>query len=193
MTGESHDDNGNRNHEPGQEPESTEVEGIPGGDSVPVRPVGSPLLSDDAGDAAAPSHGQEKPTATASGLDARKIASIEQTLALIENHLHLPMIFPETEKLREMRENLPEVYQIYLDAAKSDVKSTEIERTAPYLVPDRYARRGQTYGLIATVLVLILVGYCVYAGSTILAGIFGTIDLIALVAVFGANQKPKER
>ncbi|WP_147279554.1 hypothetical protein [Mobiluncus mulieris] len=92
-----------------------------------------------------------------------------------------------------MRENLPEVYKIYLAAAKSDVKATEIERTAPFVVPDKYARRGQTYGLIATVLVLILVGYCVYAGSTILAGIFGTIDLIALVAVFGANQKPKER
>lgn len=54
----------------------------------------------------------------------------------------------------------------------------------PYLL----ASLGQWLGLVAVLSVLVLAGYCVYRGSTVLAGVLGVVDIVGLAAVFNGNQ-----
>lgn len=168
---------------------------VPGGDGVDSGPSGGLVIPADAGDDAAAAEKVSEPGASRGGTENQPGSDVSaQILALIqENHLHLPLLTPDMGKLERMREATPEFYQVYLEAVRNEIESAKVERTAPYLVPERYARRGQIFGLIATLVMMGVATYCVYLGSTVLAGVFGTIDLVALIAVFGANQKPQER
>lgn len=115
-----------------------------------------------------------------SDIDAKVLAYIQ------ENHLqlNLPLLLPDANELQKLRQVAPEVYSEYIYAIHASTDTDAFERRAAYEIPAQYARRGQRYGLVAVISVLVLAGGAIAAGSPILAGILGVVDLVALAAVF---------
>lgn len=138
---------------------------------------------------ASASHTKEKNSEP--GTDRTSIADSEdinaKILALIqENHLqfNLPLLLPDTRELQRLQETAPELYREYIHAIRTSTDTDSFERRARYELPAEYTKRGQRYGLSAVLAVLVLAGYAIYAGSSILAGVLGVVDLVALAAVF---------
>lgn len=72
------------------------------------------------------------------------IASIQQALALIqENHLHLPLLIPDVEVLKGLREDSPEFYEKYLKSIDYEIETTRTERLKRFNIPAFYATCGQ--------------------------------------------------
>ncbi|MCI6584063.1 MAG: hypothetical protein MSC45_03195 [Mobiluncus sp.] len=152
------------------------------------------VLPPDAGDASRPEVIRPESGDDAGDSDVPSIASIQQTLAFIqENHLHLPLLIPDPETLNTLRESAPELYQSYLKAIDAEIATSSTERLKRFEVPEFYARRGQILGFVICLAVLSLAGFAMFKDMEVLAGTIAAIDVIALAAVFGANQKPKER
>lgn len=92
-----------------------------------------------------------------------------------------------------LREQTPEMYDLLLKAIETNVETDSFERKNKYLIPARYARFGQIIGFFAVLAMLGIVVYAINKDAYWLAGLFGTIDVVAIAAVFGSNQKPQER
>ena len=159
-----------------------------GGDAVPVRPGRQvdtpPNKADDA-----PAEALEQPEQYATpriSEDALQNPLIVQQLAAYfqQNHVHLPVLTPEPETMRVMKQETPELYKAYVDAINAEVKSSFIQQTYPYTEPLENVKSGRRYGLIVTALVLLLAGYALYLGHPTAATIIIGIDLIGLVALF---------
>lgn len=117
-------------------------------------------------------------------------------LQLIENHQHLvpfPLTRDQVEVMATLREQTPEMYDLLLKAIETNVETDSFERKNKYLIPARYARFGQIIGFFAVLAMLGIVVYAINKDAYWLAGLFGTIDVVAIAAVFGSNQKPQER
>ena len=174
----------------------------PNGSEVSVRPDGSQELSSDAaaapGDAAQDtepvaarlsehSHESEGQGASAAGT-AQQLT--QQVLALIqENHLHAPIVLPDPKELAELRSNAPEIYDLYVKAVETAIEDESFTRRAPFEIPDRFTRRGQYLGFVSVLVSLGVVAYAIYTGHTLIAGIIGALDLVALAAVFVAPDR----
>lgn len=132
------------------------------------------------------------------GADGANNSDIEaKVLAYIqENHLqlNLPLLFPDPREVRELKQVAPELYGEYIHAIRTSTDTDAYERRARYDIPAEYARRGQRYGLTAVMAMLVLAGVAVLAGSPLLAGVLGVVDLVALAAVFQGvtNKEPKK-
>lgn len=72
-----------------------------------------------------------------------------------------------------------------MKALETTIADESYTTRAPYEIPREFARRGQNYGLAAVLASLIVVCYAIYANEPWIAGVLGTIDLVALAAVFG--------
>lgn len=79
-----------------------------------------------------------------------------------------------------------------MHALQQSVDDESFERRAPYEIPARYTRRGQWLGLTAVLASLAVVAYAIFANEPWIAGILGTLDLVALAAVFGSNRTPRK-
>lgn len=109
----------------------------------------------------------------------------QQVLAFIqENHLHAPIVLPDPKELAELRRDAPEIYDLYVKAVETAIEDESFTRRAPFEIPDRFTRRGQYLGFVSVLVSLGVVTYAIYAGHTLIAGIIGALDLVALAAVF---------
>ncbi|WP_426707584.1 hypothetical protein ACEN2D_02395 [Corynebacterium auriscanis] len=115
------------------------------------------------------------------------------TAYLQENHLHLPLLTPDLNEMVRMKRDTPELYETYVLALRSQIKSDEIARTTPYTEPAKAVNRGQLFGLIAVVAVLAFCAYLAFLGYSLSAGIIAALDLVALASVFanGGDDKKK--
>lgn len=174
----------------------------PNGSEVSVRPDGSQELSSD--ETAAPGGTAQNPGPVAARLgehshesEDRGAAEEEaaqqigqQVLAFIqENHLHAPIVLPDPKELAELRSNAPEIYDLYVKAVETAIEDESFTRRAPFEIPDRFTRRGQYLGFVSVLVSLGVVAYAIYTGHTLIAGIIGALDLVALAAVFVAPDR----
>ena len=110
----------------------------------------------------------------------------QQVFALIqENHLYTGVTLPDADALAVLKRQAPEIYELYVKALETTIADESYTTRAPYEIPREFARRGQNYGLAAVLASLLVVCYAIYANEPWIAGVLGTIDLVALAAVFG--------
>lgn len=113
------------------------------------------------------------------------------TAHLQENHLHLPLLSPDHERMVRMRADTPELYEVYVQAIASQLHADEVARTLPYIAPPRAVFRGQVLGLIAVVAVLFFAGYLAYVNHPWTAGLVAGVDIAALASVFVARGRDR--
>lgn len=89
-----------------------------------------------------------------------------------------------------LREQVPEIYHAFIDAFNRNSEADYLERTEPMKIAREYSRRGQYIGLVAVLLTLGIVAFAIVSKTYWIAGILGTLDLVALAAVFGASNSP---
>ena len=172
------------------------------GSEIDSRPNGSQELSNDAattpGDTAQDpgpvtarlgEHSHESEDRGASEEEAAQQIG-QQVLAFIqENHLHAPIVLPDPKELAELRRDAPEIYALYLKAVETAIEDESFTTRAPFEIPDRFTRRGQYLGFVSVLASLGVVAYAVHTGHTLIAGIIGALNLVALAAVFVAPDR----
>lgn len=114
---------------------------------------------------------------------AHVVAQINQ-----HQHIHLPEQAPDPNQLAELREKVPEVYDLWIETTRKRNdheiwQSRKIIRQ-PYLL----ASLGQWLGLTAVLGVLILAGYAFHLDHPWVGAVLGVFDVIGLAAVFNGNQ-----
>ncbi|MCG7456830.1 hypothetical protein [Corynebacterium sp. ACRPH] len=178
-------------HEPQQTP------GVPDGSGQHPRSTGRRDV---------PPHAKPNATSSAEDFTQRSIGtsiSSEQlrndpvllaqvTAYLEENHLHVPLLMPDIDKMSELRSETPELYSAYVEAIRSQTRADELTRTAPYIEPAKAAKRGQIFGLTAVIAVLVLCGYLAFLGYVISASIIAGFDLVALASVFANGRRTED-
>lgn len=170
----------------------------PGRSQVDLRPDRTQVIPDDESDVA-----RSTPTETPSSDNHRDqqpnqpnaVPEVvqQQILAYLnENHLHLPIAVPDAEHLKELRADVPEIYDLYVHGLRQSLDDESFRQHAPYEIPAQYARRGQYLGLTAVIITLGIVAFAIWMNAMWLAGIIGTLDLVALAAVFGSDSAPNQ-
>ncbi|EEZ91240.1 hypothetical protein HMPREF0578_2321 [Mobiluncus mulieris 28-1] len=196
MIGERHDEDQKDESQP-QDRRQADIQGTPDADGRRVadgfdRPLlVSPNASSTPG--TTPQVGESDSSRTS---DTDSATAVAQILSIVqENHLqlHLPLALPDVDKVAQLRERAPELYQEYIYGIRKSTDNDTYERRSKFSIPARYAACGQFLGFFAVIAVLGLSAYAMSMGAQWLAGILGVIDIAAVAAVFGANQKPKER
>ena len=177
-------------------------EASPNGSEVSVRPDGSQELSSD--ETAAPGGAAQNPGPVAARLGEHSHESEgkgaaeeeaaqqigQQVLAFIqENHLHAPIVLPDPKELAHLRDDAPEIYDLYLKAVEAAIEDESYTRRAPFEIPDRFTRRGQYLGFVSVLASLGVVAYAIYTNHPLIAGIIGALNLVALAAVFVAPDR----
>lgn len=178
---------------------SNQEEGIETGDSVDIRHERQAHLPGDAESATAGSRDlaldnvEQSLTDGETNPERRQIIQQTVNAVLQEIHLHAPMREHDLEILSRMRTELPEFYEQHIENMRAARELEDFETRSRYEVPAKYARRGQMLGLAATLATLGVVVLAILNKTAWVAAVLGTIDLIAIAAVFGSNQKPNER
>jgi hypothetical protein len=106
----------------------------------------------------------QQPTAQADG--AATLTSVEQTIAL--------------------REQAPEMYDLWLKIAKEKAATANYVQRAPYEVPERLAHSGRPRALGALVIVLSFCGYLAWLGGPgpYIGGLIALADLVVMFGMF---------
>jgi hypothetical protein len=98
--------------------------------------------------------------------DSASLTSVEQTIAL--------------------REQAPEMYDLWLKIAKEKAATANYVQRAPYEVPERLAHSGRPRALGALVIVLSFCGYLAWLGGPgpYIGGLIALADLIVMFGMF---------
>lgn len=184
------------NDEHKSESTDPEMAGSPSGDAFPVRHEGRLDGTPSAGADAASEEGRKPERNPLEGIDFEQVRQdpillAQVTAYLQENHLHLPILTPDRQEMAAMREQTPELYNLYVTGLQKSVDADFIQRTYPYTEPMKNVRSGRRYGLVAVLGVLCLAGYALYLDLPWFAGVITAIDVIGLAAVFGSDSGSK--
>ncbi|QQU24942.1 hypothetical protein [Corynebacterium ulcerans] len=179
------------NHEP-----QPQTPGVPYGPRQPHGPQRPNDVQASPETPAASSQNQYQPAAppsfSADELRENPILLAQVTAYLQENHLHLPLLTPDLDEMTRMRKDTPELYQAYVKAINAQIDADHKARTLPYVEPGTIAKRGQIFGLIAVVAVLVFCAYLAFLGHVISASIIAAFDLVALASVFASGKDEKQ-
>jgi hypothetical protein len=90
------------------------------------------------------------------------------------------------EEAVALRENAPELYDLWLRIAQERAATGNYVQRAPYEVPERLAQSGRPRALSALVVVLAFCGYLAWLGGPgpYIAGLIAIVDLIAMLSLF---------
>jgi hypothetical protein len=112
----------------------------------------------------APPSGPQQPAPAQA--DAAVLTSVEQTIAL--------------------REQAPEMYDLWLKIAKDKAATANYVQRAPYEVPERLAHSGRPRALGALVIVLSFCGYLAWLGGPgpYIGGLIALADLVVMFGMF---------
>lgn len=127
------------------------------------------------------------PSFSADELKANPILLAQVTAYLQENHLHLPLLTPDLGEMKRMREYTPELYRAYVKAIDAQIDADHTARTLPYTEPASIAKRGQHFGFLSVMAVLLLRAFLAFLGHIVSASVIAAFDLVALASVF-ANK-----
>jgi hypothetical protein len=117
-----------------------------------------------AGQAQSPS--QQTPNPLSPSHQAISITSVDQAIAL--------------------REQAPEMYDLWLKIAKDKAATANYVERAPYEVPERLAQSGRPRALGALVIVLSFCGYLAWLGGPgpYIGGLIAILDLVVMFGMF---------
>jgi hypothetical protein len=122
-----------------------------------------------AGQAQSPSHQTQGPISRGPippSQPAASITSVDQAIAL--------------------REQAPEMYDLWLKIAKDKAATANYVERAPYEVPERLAQSGRPRALGALVIVLSFCGYLAWLGGPgpYIGGLIAILDLVVMFGMF---------
>ncbi len=95
---------------------------------------------------------------------------------------------PSVEQAIAMREQAPELYDLWLKIAQEKAATANYVDRAPYEVPERLAQSGRPRALGALIVVLSFCGYLAWLGGPgpYIGGLIAILDLIAMLGVLFA-------
>src|SRR5215469_5021414 len=95
---------------------------------------------------------------------------------------------PSVSQAIALREQAPEMYDLWLKIAKDKAATANYVDRAPYEVPERLAQSGRPRALGALIIVLSFCGYLAWLGGpgVYIGGVIAILDLIAMLAVLFA-------
>ena len=90
------------------------------------------------------------------------------------------------EQAIALREQAPELYDLWLKIAKEKAATANYVDRAPYEVPERLAQAGRPRALGALIVVLSFCGYLAWLGGPgpYIGGVIAIIDLVAMLGIF---------
>jgi hypothetical protein len=155
------------------------ADGIPAGQGA-----GSP-----AGPGAGSSAGQAAGSAAGPGAGVDHVA--DMVLARIREKLDesrepSPTEIPSAEHAIALREQAPELYDLWLRIAQEKAATENYVDRAPYEVPERLAQSGRPRALGALIIVLSFCGYLAWLGGPgpYIGGLIAVLDLGAMFGMF---------
>ena len=93
---------------------------------------------------------------------------------------------PSVEQAIALREQAPELYELWLKIAKEKAATANYVNRAPYEVPERLAQSGRPRALGALIIVLSFCGYLAWLGGPgpYIAGLIAILDLGVMFGMF---------
>ena len=93
---------------------------------------------------------------------------------------------PSVEQAIALREQAPELYDLWLRIAQEKAATASYVERAPYEVPERLAQSGRPRALGALIIVLSFCGYLAWLGGPgpYIAGIIAILDLGVMFGMF---------
>jgi hypothetical protein len=90
------------------------------------------------------------------------------------------------EQAIALRDQAPEMYELWLKIAKEKAATANYVERAPYEVPERLAQQGRPRALGALVIVLSFCGYLAWLGGPgpYIAGLIALADLVVMFGMF---------
>lgn len=97
-----------------------------------------------------------------------------------------PASLTSVEQTIALREQAPEMYDLWLKIAKDKAATANYVQRAPYEVPERLAHSGRPRALGALVIVLSFCGYLAWLGGPgpYIGGLIALADLIVMFGMF---------
>jgi hypothetical protein len=97
-----------------------------------------------------------------------------------------PADMPSVDQAIALREQAPELYELWLKIAKDKAATANYVERAPYEVPERLAQSGRPRALGAMVIVLSFCGYLAWLGGPgpYIGGLIAILDLGAMFGMF---------
>lgn len=95
---------------------------------------------------------------------------------------------PSVEQAIALREQAPELYDLWLKIAQEKAATANYVDRAPYEVPERLAQSGRPRALGALIVVLSFCGYLAWLGGPgpYIGGVIAILDLVAMLGVLFA-------
>jgi hypothetical protein len=93
---------------------------------------------------------------------------------------------PSVSQAIALREQAPELYDLWLKIAKDKAATANYVERAPYEVPERLAQSGRPRALGALIIVLSFCGYLAWLGGPgpYIAGVIAILDLVVMFGMF---------
>jgi hypothetical protein len=93
---------------------------------------------------------------------------------------------PSVEQAITLRDQAPELYDLWLKIAQEKASTANYVDRAPYEVPERLAQSGRPRALGALIVVLSFCGYLAWLGGPgpYIGGLIAVLDLVAMLGVF---------
>ena len=115
---------------------------------------------------------------------------LERITAKLGDGREPPAEAPSVEQAIALREQAPELYDLWLKIAQEKAATANYVDRAPYEVPERLAQSGRPRALGALIVVLSFCGYLAWLGGPgpYIGGVIAILDLIAMLGVLFALQ-----
>jgi hypothetical protein len=93
---------------------------------------------------------------------------------------------PSVSQAIALRDQAPELYDLWLKIAKDKAATANYVERAPYEVPERLAQSGRPRALGALIIVLSFCGYLAWLGGPgpYIAGVIAILDLVVMFGMF---------
>ncbi|HEY2507830.1 MAG TPA: hypothetical protein VGI58_15040 [Streptosporangiaceae bacterium] len=97
-----------------------------------------------------------------------------------------PVEMPPADQVIALREQAPELYELWLRIAKDKAATANYVDRAPYEVPERLAQAGRPRALGALIIVLSFCGYLAWLGGPgpYIGGLIAILDLAVMFGMF---------
>ncbi len=111
---------------------------------------------------------------------------LDRIQAQLGLHQDPQMDIPPVEQAVALRDQAPELYELWLRIARERAATANYIERAPYEVPERLAQSGRPRALGALIIVLAFCGYLAWLGGPgpYIAGLVALVNLGAMVGIF---------
>jgi len=120
--------------------------------------------------------------------DVDQVASLvlERIRAQLGQRQERPMDIPPVDQAVALRDQAPELYELWLRIARERAATANYVERAPYEVPERLAQSGRPRALGALIVVLAFCGYLAWLGGPgpYIAGLIALVNLGAMLGIF---------